>query len=260
MPPVSSPTPTPDPRRQQLFISGGSGGLGAVLVRRAVLAGHDVAFTYHSNRQAAADLAADLAAQPGAGRCLPVPMDQRDTASVEQAIATALEHMEIDAVVLNAGAARPGLLAQMEDDAWIDTVDTNLTGAFRVCRRFLWHFLGRRQGRFIHIGSVAAGGMAGHAAYAASKAGLEGLSASLAREYGPRGITSNVVSLGLFDDGMGGEQASDTLRQFWLTHCPQRRTGTGDDVAGMVLFLCSGAAPFLNGQVIRLTGGLDWAP
>lgn len=260
MPPVSSPTPTPDAAPARLFITGGASGLGAGLVRRAVLAGHDVVFTYHSNHAAAAALTAALAGKAGAGRCLALPMDQRDTDSVERAVSAALEQIDIDAVVLNAGAAQTGLLAQMEDADWEKVVDTNLTGAFRICRRFLWHFLGRRSGRFVHIGSVAAGGMAGHAAYAASKAGLEGLSASIAREYGPRGITSNVLSLGLFDAGMGSEQASDSLRQFWLTHCPQRRTGSGDDVAATMLFLCSGAATFLNGQVIRLTGGLDWAP
>ncbi|WP_081628618.1 SDR family NAD(P)-dependent oxidoreductase [Novispirillum itersonii] len=260
MPPVSSPTLTPDGPRRSLFITGGAGGLGAGLVRAAARAGHNVAFTYRTSASAADALAADLAAVPGAGRCLPLRMDQRDTDSVEQAISAALTELDIDAVILNAGAAKTGLLAQMEDADWLEVVDTNLTGAFRVCRRFLWHFLGRRSGQFIHIGSVAAGGMAGHAAYAASKAGVEGLSASLAREYGPRGITSNVVSLGLFDGGMGSEQASDSLRQFWLTHCPQRRTGHGDDIASTVLFLCSGAATFVNGQVIRLTGGLDWAP
>jgi len=259
MPPASLPTPNPD-RPLRLFVTGGGRGLGADMVRQAVLAGHDVAFTYRSGKVEAEALAAELSSVQGAGRCLPFAMDQRDSAAVDAVVSQVLEHMDVDAVVLNAGIARVGLLARMEDAEWDEVLDTNLTGAFRVCRRFLWHFLGRRKGRFVHIGSVAAAGMAGHAAYAASKAGVEGLSASIAREYGPRGIASNVVALGLFDGGMATEQASEELRRFWLAHCPQRRTGTGADLAETVLFLCSDAAAFVNGQVVNLTGGLDWAP
>jgi len=148
----------------------------------------------------------------------------------------------------------------MSDEEWRTVIDTNLTGAFYVCRQFLPTFLGGGFGRIILISSIGAHGVSGQANYAASKAGLLGLSAALAKEYGRKGITSNVVVAGFFDTDMTREGMSEANRSFWLKYCPVGRVGELGEVSKAVLFLASDAASFINGQTLGVTGGLDWAP
>src|SRR5439155_466539 len=117
---------------------------------------------------------------------------------------------------------------------------------------------GGGRGRIILVSSLGHGGVTGQVSYAASKAGLLGLSGSLAREYGRRGLTSNVVVPGFIETDMTSDATE--LREFWTRFCPAGRVGTPGDVASVVMFLASDAASFVNGQVIPVTAGLDWAP
>ena len=137
-------------------------------------------------------------------------------------------------------------------------IDTNLTGAFFVARQFLPALLANGFGRFIFISSIAANGMSGNAAYGASKAGLLGLSATLAKEYGRKGITSNALLLSLFDTDMTDEQLSDENRAFYAHYCPVGRVGQVPEVAAAVLFLAGESSSFVNGQALGVTGGMDW--
>lgn len=259
MPPVSLATPTAEaPPLCALFVSGGARGLGRAIVCAAAALGHDVAFTYHRGEQQALALTEELSDAKGAVQAF--AMDQSDDHSVTAAVQQALAWRDIGAVVCNAGITDRGLLVTQSASSWQHVLNVNLGGAFRLSHAFLMHFMGRRQGAFVHIGSVAAHGMSGQAAYAASKAGLIGLSGTLAREYGPRGIRSNVISAGLFDQGLSESAASEALQKFWLQQCPSRRMGQADDLTQLVLYLISPAAAFLNGQDIPLTGGLNWAP
>jgi NAD(P)-dependent dehydrogenase (short-subunit alcohol dehydrogenase family) len=148
----------------------------------------------------------------------------------------------------------------MSDDDWHVVLDTNLSGAFYVCRVFLPTFLSNRFGRFILISSLGASGVSGQGNYAASKAGLLGLSGTLAKEYGKKGITSNVISPGLFETDMTRTEWSKENSKFWIEYCPVGRLGELSEIADLVTFLATPGAAFINGQVIHVNGGLDWAP
>jgi len=148
----------------------------------------------------------------------------------------------------------------MSDEEWQSVIETNLNGAFYVCRQFLPTFLANRFGRIILISSLGATGVSGQANYCASKAGLLGLSVTLAKEYGKKGITSNVISPGFFETDMTREGMSAQNREFWLKYCPLGRLGELPEIAELVTFLASPGGNYINGQEIRVNGGLGWAP
>jgi NAD(P)-dependent dehydrogenase (short-subunit alcohol dehydrogenase family) len=140
-------------------------------------------------------------------------------------------------------------------------IDTNLTGTFHVCRAFLPELVAARGGRIVVLSSITAAGASGQIAYASSKAGVQGLARTLAKEYGPKGITANVVVPGYFETDMTkGEAMAETLKRFALDYTPLRRLGRLDELAQTILFIASDGAGFINGAVIPVTGGLDWAP
>jgi NAD(P)-dependent dehydrogenase (short-subunit alcohol dehydrogenase family) len=120
--------------------------------------------------------------------------------------------------------------------------------------------MGRRWGRIINISSLAQEGSSGQANYAAAKAGLIGLTKTLAREYGPRGITSNVVTVGYVATDMTEDHMASKLQQIWMEYCPLKRVGTAEEIASLVRYLSTAEAGFINGEVIRVAGGLSYAP
>ena len=244
-----------------LFVTGGSRGIGASIVHEAIRQGHDVAFSYLRRQQQARDVMAQAREIDRTRRCLAYQLDVRDSAAVERVADAVIDEFgTVNGVVANAGVNANGLAATMSDEDWSLVIDTNLTGTFYVCRQFLPTLLANGGGRIVMVSSVSYAGMSGMANYAASKAGLLGLSATLAREYGPKGITSNVVIPGFFDTEMTQDSMSDALKEYWVRLCPLRRLGERDEVASVILFLVSDAARFVTGQAIPVTGGLDWAP
>jgi 3-oxoacyl-[acyl-carrier protein] reductase len=244
-----------------LVVTGGSRGIGAAIVQAAIARGDNVAFTYRNQAEAAQAVLAQVRAAGSGARCEAYAMDTGDSAQVEQAGERMVEDFgHIDAVVVNAGINRNGLAVSMSDEDWAEVLHTNLTGAFYVARFFLGHFLPQRRGRLVFMSSIGSAGVSGQVAYCASKAGLLGLSAGLAKEYGPRGITSNCIVAGFFETDMTRSGMSDGNRRFWLDYCPARRLGRLDEVAQAALFLTSDAASFVNGQDLAVTGGMDWAP
>jgi len=243
------------------FITGGSRGIGSGIVLEAARAGHDVAFTYASNESAAAEVARQAHAIRPEGRYRIYKLDVRSSAEVEAVGDRVLEDFEnVDVVVANAGINKSNLVASMSDEEWRSVIETNLSGAFYVCRHFLPTFLANRFGRIVFISSIGAAGISGQANYCASKAGLLGLSATLSKEYGRKGITSNVVSPGFFETDMTREGMSTGNREFWLKHCPAGRLGELPELGALVAFLASPGAAYINGQEIHVDGGLGWAP
>lgn len=243
------------------FITGGSRGIGRVLVLDALAAGHDVAFTFATRADAASEVLALAAARFPDRRCRAYALDVSRPDAVEQVGEQVLADFEtVDVVVNNAATTHAGLAFSLADADWRAVLDTNLSGPFYVARQFLPSFLASKRGRFVHISSVSRSGMAGQIAYSASKAGLEGLSGALAKEYGRKGVTSNVLILGFFETDMTSGEHSEALREHWQRLCPVGRMGAPSEVSAAVLYLASDAAAYVNGQCLSLTGGLDWAP
>ncbi|MCK5795906.1 MAG: SDR family oxidoreductase [Deltaproteobacteria bacterium] len=245
------------------FVTGGSRGIGANIVVEAVKAGHDVAFTYKSNEEGAQrTVEAALAARDGA-KVRTYRMDVVDVANVEDVVDRVVDDFDgLDVVVNNAGITADNVLVSMEDEEWHSVIETNLTGPFNVCRQALTIMVGNRFGRIINISSLVADGASGQANYAASKAGLHGLTRSIAKEYGRRGITANAVCPGYFETDMTEDALPEAVRSFWNTYAkvPKGRTGHLNEISSVVNFLASKGASFVNGQIINITAALDWAP
>jgi NAD(P)-dependent dehydrogenase (short-subunit alcohol dehydrogenase family) len=243
------------------LVTGGSRGIGESIVLQAASEGHGVAFTYRSNDNQARDVE-QRAKGLAPNKCVKAySMNVKSSASVEEAgDAIMADFDSIDVVVCNAGINRLNLLVQMSDEEWDDVIQTNLTGAFYLARYFVPFMMSRRFGRFILISSLAHRGITGQANYCASKAGLHGLAWAIAKEYGRRGITANVVVPGVFDTDMTRKGLSTTNKDFWNQYCPLGRMGELHELSKLVTFLCSDGAAFINGQEIHVNGGLDWAP
>jgi 3-oxoacyl-[acyl-carrier protein] reductase len=242
------------------LVTGGSRGIGRAIVLDAAAAGHDVAFTYVSRADLANEVVSQAKQAKTKGRVECYALDVRDSTAVDRVVEQVAHDFEnIDVLVNNAGINRPGLAVSMSDEDWQVVIDTNLTGSFYMCRAVLPHFLANGGGRLIHVSSIATYGISGQIGYCAAKAGLLGLSSGLAKEYGRKGIRSNVLMLGLFDTDMVREGLSQINRDFWLKYCPAGRFGDVREISQMCLYLASDAAGFINGQELTLTGGLEHA-
>lgn len=245
--------------RPVMFLTGGSRGIGAGIVLGAVEAGWDVAFTYRVREADAQQVVCRAASIAPEARCAAFQLDVRKSPDVERTADAVLESFGgVQAVVANAAVTNAGLAFSTTDEEWSEVIETNLTGAFYVVRQFLPELLANRHGRLIFISSIAARGMAGDAAYCASKAGMLGLSTSLAKEYGRKGITSNAVVLSFVETEMTEAELSADKRRFYEDHNLVGRVGQVSDVAAAVLYLAGPGGGFINGQEIGVTGGLDW--
>ncbi|MGY6500144.1 MAG: 3-oxoacyl-[acyl-carrier-protein] reductase [Acidimicrobiales bacterium] len=231
-----------DPR--VVLVTGGNRGIGLATAQAFADAGHRVAVTYRSS-------------PPEDPRFLCVPCDVSDTAQVDAAFDTVEAELgPVEVLVANAGITRDGLVLRMSDDDFTDVVDTNLTGTFRTARRAVKAMMKARWGRIIVLSSVVGGaGQAGQANYAASKAGLVGLSRSLAREFASRNITVNVVAPGPIATDMTGA-LNDKQTDAITSAVPLGRFGEPSEVAATIAFLASDAAGYITGAVIPVDGGL----
>jgi 3-oxoacyl-[acyl-carrier protein] reductase len=233
-----------------VLVTGGSRGIGAAICRELGRAGARVAVNYRSNAEAAEAVAGEVGGIAVAG----------DVADSEQARAL-VERVEselgdIDALVNNAGLTRDTLIARMSDEDWDAVLDTNLRGTFHMCRAVARKMLRRRAGSIVNLASVVGlHGNAGQVNYAASKAGIVGLTKSLAKELGNRGVRANAIAPGYIDTELTGV-LSDEVRNLILGNTPLGRLGTPEDVAGAVRFLCSDEAGFVTGEVLLVDGGL----
>ncbi len=195
--------------------------------------------------------------EAGGGKAAAATVNVTDASAVEAAVALALEKFSrIDILVNNAGVTRDNLLARMKREDWQFVIDVNLSGAFTCMQAVMRPMMKQRSGRIVSISSVVGQmGNAGQANYGASKAGLIGLSKSLAREVAGRNITVNVVAPGLIDTDMT-RVLPENVRNEWATKIPLGRLGTAEDVASAVCFLASDEAAYITGQVLAVNGGM----
>lgn len=233
------------------IVTGGSRGIGRAIVKALAEAGYNVAFSYASNQAAAEEVEAMV---KGFGvDALAVKSDAASVTDAQALIELAHKRFgRIDALVNNAGITRDGLLMRMSDEDWAKVIDTNLAGAFYTCRAASRIMLKQRSGAIVNISSVVGVfGNAGQANYAASKAGLIGFTKSLAKEFGSRGVTANVVAPGFIETDMTESVPKEQL----LQHIPLGRLGAPEDIAKAVLFLIT-SGDYITGQVIHVDGGL----
>jgi 3-oxoacyl-[acyl-carrier protein] reductase len=235
-----------------VLVTGGNRGIGLACARRFLALGDRVAATYRGSPPPVDGLPADQAARLLPVRCDVTRPDQVDAAFDE--IEAAFGRVEV--LVANAGITRDTLLLRMDERAWQDVLDTNLTGAYRVVRRALGPMVRARRGRVVLMSSVVGMlGSAGQVNYAAAKAGMIGLARSLAREVGSRGITVNVVAPGIVETDMIavlGDARVEQLRSM----VPLGRAASAGEVAGAVAFLASDDAAYITGTVLAVDGGL----
>jgi 3-oxoacyl-[acyl-carrier protein] reductase len=191
------------------------------------------------------------------GRAEAASLDVTDSASIDSLVASTLaQHGRIDILVNNAGIARDNLALRLKRDDWDVVIATNLTASFACAQAVLKPMIRQRSGRIISITSVVGqAGNAGQVNYAASKAGLIGMTKALALEVASRNITVNAVAPGLIGTDMIRALAEDTQRA-WADKIPLGRLGTPEDVANAVVFLASDEAAYITGQVLAVNGGM----
>lgn len=240
--------------RKVALVTGASRGIGSAIAAQLAADGLFVVGTA-TTAPGAAGIAKSLG-DAGAG----IEMRVEDDASVEQGISDVQERFGAPLVLVNnAGVTRDNLLLRMTPEQWSGVLDTNLTGAYRLCRALLRGMMRARWGRIVNLSSVVARmGNAGQANYAATKAGIEALTRSLAQEVGSRGITVNAVAPGFIDTDMTRE-LTDEQRQAMVDRTALGRMGTVEDVAHAVSFLVSDAAAYLTGETLHVNGGLHFA-
>ncbi len=237
------------------LVTGASGAVGSAIAEELARAGVKVAVHFRSNEKAAEAVVDRIAA--AGGEAVRVSGDVSDSVEANGLVSAAAELLGgLDVLVNNAGITRDALLARMSEQDWDSVIDTNLKSAFLCSRAVVRSMMRARYGRIVNVSSVAGlMGNAGQLNYSAAKAGLIGLTKSLAREVASRNVTVNAVAPGFLESPMTDAIPENTRAE--LTEMiPMRRMGTPADVAGVVAFLASDLAAYITGQVFVVDGGL----
>lgn len=237
---------------QVALVTGATGGIGREIAKTLHHQGATIAIS-GTREQVLNELASELGDRVHIFTC-----NLADKDSVESLVPSVEEKLgKIDILVNNAGITRDGLIMRMKDTDWEEVINVNLTSTFRLCRAVSKGMMKRRYGRIINISSVVGfTGNLGQVNYVASKAGLVGLSKSLALELATRGITVNCVAPGFITSAMT-DVLSDSVKEGILGSIPMKRMGTADEIATSVTFLASREAAYITGQTIHVNGGMS---
>jgi len=236
------------------LVTGASQGIGRACALRLAQSGAKIALAAR-NTEKLTEVAAEIVAAGGTAHVFPLDLSSED--SIKACGKAVIAHFgQIDILVNNGGITRDGLVLRMKRKDWDDVLSTNLTGAFLMSQAVMGSMLKTRWGRIINISSVVGEtGQAGQVNYAASKAGLIGLTKSLARELASRTITVNAVAPGFIETAMTGI-LNDEQRKAMMSIIPLARAGTEQDVAAAVAFLASEDAAYVTGHTLDVNGGM----
>ena len=238
------------------LVTGATRGIGRAIALKFASEGANVAFTYRSQHEAAQSLVGQI--QEMGVQAKAYPSDAADFAQAH-AVVEDIKNIfgRIDILVNNAGITKDGLMLRMDEAQWDSVIGTNLKSAFNFIHACTPIMARQRSGSIINMSSVVGvSGNAGQCNYSASKAGLIGLSKSIAKEMGPRGVRSNCIAPGFIETDMTGALPEE-IRKDWEKQIPMRRAGKPEDVADVALFLASDLAGYVTGQVINCCGGMN---
>ncbi len=237
------------------LVTGGSRGIGRAIALRLSKEGAHVAFLYAGNEQAAQKTLDDLLAQ--GGRAMAIRCDISNLSDVQEAFARVKKEWgTVDILINNAGITMDGLTPRMTQEAFDRVIQVNLNGAFYLIRTAYGDFLRKRWGRIVNISSVSGlMGNPGQANYSAAKAGLIGLTKTIAKELAARNITCNAVAPGFIETDMTEKMGADLIDKA-VQAVPMKRIGTAEEIAAAVAFLCGEEAGYITGAVLQVDGGL----
>ncbi len=236
-------------------VTGSSRGIGRAVALRLGAGGARVVVNYRSDQAAAQTVVQEI--EKAGGQAIAVQADVSQAAEAQALIDAAQKaYGRVDILVNNAGTTRDTLLMRMSDEDWNLVIDTNLKGAFCCIRAASRPMMRQRYGRIVNVSSVAGlSGNAGQANYASAKAGLVGLTMTVAKELGSRGITCNAIAPGFVPTDLTSTLPEELIQQA-VARTPLGRTGTPEDMAAAVAFLASDEASFITGQILAVDGGL----
>jgi 3-oxoacyl-[acyl-carrier protein] reductase len=237
------------------LVTGGSRGIGRSIALAMAEEGAHIAFTFKSSTEAANEV--KKVVESKGRKALAIQSDARDINGTQQVIDQVVKDFQrIDILVNNAGITRDTLLMRMSEQDWDDVLDTNLKSAFNFCKAVCRHMMSQREGRIINISSVAGVmGNAGQVNYSSAKAGMIGLTKSLAKEFASRNIQVNAVAPGFVDTDMT-LKLTPQQREALLNIIPMKRTAKPEEIANVVVFLASPASSYMTGQVLCVDGGI----
>jgi 3-oxoacyl-[acyl-carrier protein] reductase len=237
------------------LITGGTRGIGRAIVELFAQEGCRIAFTYQHAQQEASLLVKELQTKNIEAIC--IQSNAADFESAHKVINQVVEHFgRIDILVCNAGITRDTLLMRMNEGQWDEVIDTNLKSVFNYCHAVTPQMMRQRSGSIIALSSIVGlSGNAGQVNYAASKAGIIGLIKSLSKELGARNIRANAIAPGFILTDMT-MALPETTREEITKNIPMRRCGKTNEVAQVALFLASDMASYVNGEVIKVDGGM----
>ena len=237
------------------LVTGGSRGIGRAIAEKLAACGADVAILYAGNSAAAEETVAAIRSLGRTAKAYQCDVSSFD-ASRETVAAVLADFGGVDILVNNAGITRDSLVLSMSEENFDLVLDTNLKGAFHMIKHLYSHMMKKRAGRIINIISVAGvSGNAGQANYASAKAGLIGLTKSVAKELAARGVTCNAIAPGFIETDMTAA-LSDKVREGAVAAIPMRHMGSPADIASAAAFLAGEGAAYITGQVIQIDGGL----
>lgn len=237
------------------LITGASRGIGGAIAKKYAQNGANIAIVYAGSHSSAQTIQSEILLSGVECRiyCCDVSDFNKTKELVEQVIH---DFGGIDILVNNAGITRDGLILSMKEDDFAKVIQTNLTGAFNMIKHCYSHFMKKRSGRIINITSVVGlTGNAGQANYASAKAGLIGLTKSVAKELSGRNVLCNAIAPGYIQTDMTNT-LSDKVKESFISMIPLKKPGTAEDVANAALFLASDLSSYITGEVIRVDGGL----